>query len=131
MLPMLDDEILARAKRIVRLEDRQARIAAHLKKEKAEYRALIAKVGTSSAARSDWSPLRHRILELLKGELNMTSLKKIQNVVEEPGDRVIWTLANLKRAGLVLNPRRGYWQLNPDGKDGPETSREPEEDVGF
>jgi restriction endonuclease Mrr len=128
---MLEDEILARAKRIVRLEDRQARIAAHLKKEKAEYRALVAKVGTNSPAGAGWSPLRYRILEFLKGELNMTNLKKIQNAVDESGDKVIWTLANLKRAGLVLNPRRGYWQLNPHDKDGPETSREPEEDVGF
>src|SRR6266436_6319326 len=107
---MLEDEILARAKRIVRLEDRQARIATHLKKEKAEYRALVAKVATNITARADWSPLRHRILEFLKGELNMTSLKKIQNAVDESGDKVIWTLANLKRAGLVLNPQRGYWQ---------------------
>jgi len=61
----------------------------------------------------------------------MTSLKKIQNAVDESGDKVIWTLANLKRAGLVLNPQRGYWQLNPHDKDGPESSREPEEDVGF
>jgi restriction endonuclease Mrr len=128
---MLEDEILVRARRIVRLEDRQARIAAHLKREKAEYRTLIAKVGTNSPTRADWLPLRQRILEFLKGELNMTSVRKIQDAMEESGDKVIWTLANLKRAGLVLNPKRGYWQLNSYGKEGPDVDRQPDEDVPF
>ncbi len=128
---MLEDEILARAKRIVRLEDRQARIATHLKKEKAEYRALLTNVGTNSPTLTDRLPLRHRILEFLHGEMNLTSLSKIQNAVGESREKVIWTLANLKRAGFVLNPKRGLWQLSSYGIEGPEPDREPDEDVRF
>jgi restriction endonuclease Mrr len=127
----IEDEILMRARRIVRLEDQRARIAARLEKEQSEYHALVAKVAQHVAARADSYPLRHRILEFLQGQLNMTSLRKIQIAVRESGDKVIWTLANLKRAGFVVNPKRGYWQLNPHGPGGPETNREPEEDVGF
>jgi len=128
---MLEDEILIRAKRIVRLEDRQARIAAHLKKEKAEYRALVAQVGSNNSMPANSPPLRHRILEFLHGEVGPTSLSKIQGAVGESREKTIWTLANLKRAGFVLNPTRGLWQLNSLGREGPEASREPEDDVGF
>ena len=113
----------------MRLEDQQARIAARLEKELAEYHALVAKVAKDGAARADSSPLRPRILEFLQGQPSVTSLRKIQNAMGESGDKVVWTLANLKRAGFVLNPKRGFWQINPHGKEGPVAHREP--DVGF
>lgn len=122
----LGDEILERAKRIVRLEEQ-------LRQERVEYRQLVEKLASvPSAAQGQGdsvvgqAPLRHRILRFLSGQRNPVNLHRVQSATGEPRDRVIWTLANLKRAGHVLNPRRGYWQINPDGKEGPEVGREPE-----
>jgi restriction endonuclease Mrr len=133
----LADEILVRARRLIQLESQKDILLVRIRREKAEYQALIDGLQSKPAAQTEMSlspPLRTRILGFLKGQSNQISLTKIQEAVGEPRDKVIWTLANLKRAGHVLNPKRGYWITNPDGIEGPETSSEPDEprnDVGF
>ena len=127
---MLADEILHRAKRIVRLEQLRDRAVARLAHEKKEYRALIEKLQerpTSDLYASVPSAsLRNRILGFLEGQQNEVRLDRIQEVVDEPREKTIWTLANLKRSGHVLNPKRGYWRINRDDKEGAEIDHEPE-----
>jgi len=121
---MLADEILQKAKRIVRLEQVRDRTVAKLEHAKREYNALIVKLESQPRPSHPLdgptpASLRIRILEFLKGRQTSASLDQIQAAVGEARDKIIWTLANLKRSGHLLNPKRGSWRYNPDGKDGP------------
>jgi DNA-binding transcriptional ArsR family regulator len=122
---MLADELLARARRIIKLESEQEHVNKELAREKGEYADLIAKavkgeLQEAGVHRNDTrnggsngpiqGPLRDQILALLRGAPRPLSLDEIQGKVGEQRAKIMWTLANLKRAGLAENSRRGFWQ---------------------
>jgi restriction endonuclease Mrr len=145
---MLADELLADARRIFDLEAESKRVNSELVRAKADYNAKIAKLTNGDAAmiltqiqrngtRKGGSngpiegPLRNRIVDLLRGSQNPITLDEIQDKCGERRAKILWTLANLKRAGLADNPKRGHWILGEayeeEGKNDPDDPQaEPE-----
>jgi DNA-binding transcriptional ArsR family regulator len=138
------DELLADARRIFDLEAESKRVNSELACAKAEYNAKIAKLTNGDAVmlinqiqrngnRNGGSngpvegPLRNQILALLRGSRSPITLDEIQEKVEERRAKILWTLANLKRAGLAHNPKRGFWMRGEaDEEDGRNDPDDPE-----
>jgi hypothetical protein len=145
----LADELLARGRRIVKLEAEQKHVNKELAREKSEYAELVAKAVKGKFALQEAEvhrngnrnggsngpvegPLRNQILTMLRSADRPLNLDEIQGFVEEQRAKIMWTLTNLKRAGLVENPKRGYWQRGKaDEEEGRNDPDDPEPGLGF
>ena len=116
------------AKRIVRLEEQAIQIAREKQKALDEYNRLLATNGLGQSSENAAPPkrngegsLRTRIQMYLEDHPGVRlSLHDIERAIgaQDEHRRVIWTLANMKRDGLVRNEKRGFWSVGrKDGKD--------------
>jgi hypothetical protein len=142
---MLADELLADARRIVALEAESKRVNSELARAKAEYTAKVEKLTNADATmvinqiqRNGGSngpiegPLRNQILALLRVAERPLSLDEIQEKTGEQRAKIMWTLANLKRAELAENSRRGFWQRGKaDVEEGRNEPDDPEPEISF
>jgi len=146
---MLADELLAEARQIFDLEAEAKRVNSELEGAKAKYAAKVAKLTNGDAAmlldrmqrngtRNGGSngpvegPLRNQILALLRGASGPLSLDEIQSKVGEQRAKIMWTLTNLKRAGLAENSRRGFWRRGrADEEERRNDPDDPGPEIGF
>ncbi len=127
---MLADEVLRLAERIVTLKQQIERLSSELADAKEQYNKLIERLGVGNASASRTRiqggiALRERILEFLKEHPGVPiRLYDIEHAVDTEHRRVIWTLSNLQRNGLVAHPQRDVWLVEWE-------QRAEEEDIPF
>ncbi len=117
-----EDEILALARKLVELERQSAQIAAERRITLALYRQRIDELrGTDSSVTNSangGASLRERIQVFLTNNPGVPmSLDDIEREVGSPRSdrrRVIWTLANMRRDGVVKREGRGIWSSEPE-----------------
>jgi hypothetical protein len=112
------EQILALAERLVTLKQERERIDGQIQTVQSEYNELItrltARIGetTANGTLPEPSTLRDRILEVFESATGQHHVDQLQDEIgigDTERKQMLWTLYNLKKAGMLENPRRGYW----------------------
>jgi hypothetical protein len=140
------EQILELAKRLVRQEQQIRQLTREHQKTLAEYRKLVSGLTEQNGARATapteqpcGASLRERIFGHLKQNAGVRlHLAEIERAVgvnaqdEHEHRRTIWTLANMRRDGVIRREGRGLWLVSRE--DGVEDYQPPQgdaEDIPF
>lgn len=140
------ESILELAKRLVRLDQQIAQLNRERTEALADYQKLIAglrnghnlpETATTQPDHPDPSKntMRELVLTYLRQHAGVRlSLHEIERAIGADGERrrLTWTLANMKRDGVIRHEGRGLWSVGREDED-PEAYKPPQgnEDLPF
>ena len=124
------ESILELAKRLIRLDHQMGQLAREKEATLAEYKKLVADLSSGHSATlipdpTDFSnPRQNTMRELILTYLRQNagvrlSLHEIERAIGAVGERrrLTWTLANMKRDGVIRHEGRGLWSVGWDDDD--------------